>query len=218
MTKRRTGRILLAGLAAAGAATGAGLLHNRRPDRREHLHVTLFSEPGYLGRNRTLTWKGGKHLVVPLGRTGLPRIGSIRLERLVYRIRPEVRPPDGHILRRALIERLDPDDSGDGVYGFVAVNQIAGMFSMGRWETVPESEARSGVRLRTESPGTPPSASGKAIVGDAASDAASAPDIRPWHDVLTNTPDLGPWNTRTRYLELGYHGGRVPRGGHVPRD
>ncbi|MFF4080012.1 hypothetical protein ACFYZN_11450 [Streptomyces sp. NPDC001777] len=203
MTKRRTGRILLAGLAAAGAAaTGAGLLHNRRPDRREHLHVTLFGEPGYRGRNRTLTWKGGKHLVVPLGRLQLPHIGSIRLERSVYRFRPEVRPPDGYMLRRALIERLDPEDSGDGVYGFVAVNQIAGMFSMGRWEPVPEPEARSGVRLRAELPG-------KAVVGDAS---ATAPDARPWHDVLTDTPDLGAWGTRARYLELGYHCGRVVPG------
>ncbi|MFD8821312.1 hypothetical protein ACFV1C_02930 [Streptomyces sp. NPDC059605] len=193
--KRRTRGILLAGL-GLGAATGAGLLHNRRPDRREHLHVTLFSEPGYLGRNRTLTWNGGKPLVVPLGRTRLSRIGSIRLERFVYRFRPEVRPPDGGILRRALAERLDPDDSGDGVYGFVAVHQIAGMFSMGRWEQA--REPRSGVRLWTDRPGTPPLIPGT--------------DAHPWHDVMVDTPDLGPWRARTRYLELGYHRGPVPRG------
>lgn len=43
--KRKTG-FLLAGLAAVGGAVaGAGLLHNRRPGRREWLHVTVFSEP-----------------------------------------------------------------------------------------------------------------------------------------------------------------------------
>ncbi|MDK0520597.1 hypothetical protein [Streptomyces sp. ML-6] len=196
--KRRTGRILLAGLglaAAGGAVTGAGLLHNRRPDRREHLHVTLFSEPGYRGRNQTLTWTGGEPLVVPLNRTRLPHIGSIRLERLVYRFRPEVRPPNGYILWHALTERLDRTDPEAGVFGFIAVNQIARMFSMGLWESVPDPQARSGVRLRTERPGTPP----------------LTPDAHRWHDVLANTPDLGPWSTRTRYLELGYHRSHIPR-------
>src|SRR5882757_9126059 len=82
---RKTG-FLLAGLASVGGAVaGAGLLHNRRPDRRERLHVTVFSEPGYMGRNERVTWTGGEREVVPLTRVQLPRIGSIRLERLVYR-------------------------------------------------------------------------------------------------------------------------------------
>jgi hypothetical protein len=80
------------------------------------------------------------------------------------------------------------------------------------WEPVPESEARSGVRLWAGRPGYPLPAhdegdpSGKAAPGKAA-----APDAQPWHDVLANTPDLGSWSTRTRYLELGYHDGSDPR-------
>ncbi|MFF3255909.1 hypothetical protein ACFYWP_33875 [Actinacidiphila glaucinigra] len=129
------------------------MLHNRRPDRRERLHVTVFSEPGYMGRNQTLTWAGGEREVVPLTRVQLPRIGSIRLERLVYRFQPEVRLPNMYILWHALTERSDRLDPEDGVAGFIAMHQLAGMFSVGLWEPVRESEARSGVRLWAGRPG-----------------------------------------------------------------
>ncbi|MER5941662.1 hypothetical protein ABT121_30600 [Streptomyces sp. NPDC001928] len=197
----RKTRILLAGLASVGgAAAGAGLLHNRRPDRREHLHVTVFSEPGYMGRNERLTWTGGGREVVPLTRVQLPRIGSIRLERLVYRFQPEVRLPNMYILWHALTERPDRTDPEEGVLSFIAMHQLAGMFSAGWWEPVRESEARSGVRLWAERPGQLPAHS----EGDRAGKAA-APGAQPWHDILANTPDLGSWSTRARYLELGYH-------------
>ncbi|TXL90029.1 hypothetical protein [Streptomyces sp. IB2014 016-6] len=199
--KRKTG-IMLAGLASAGVVAGAGMLHNRRPDRREWLHVTVFSEPGYLGRNRTLTWTGGEREVVPLTRVQLPRIGSIRLARLVYRFRPEVRPPNMFILWHALTERADRTDPEEGVASFIAMHQLAGMFSAGRWEPVRESAARSRVRLWAGRPGGPP----------LAHDTGDPAGGRPWHDVLANTPDLGSWRTRTRYLELGYHDGNGPRG------
>ncbi|POX57566.1 hypothetical protein C3492_42870 [Streptomyces sp. Ru62] len=203
----RKTRILLAGLASVGGAVaGAGMLHNRRPDRREHLWATVFSEPGYTGRNETLTWTGGRREVVPLTRTRLPRIGSIRLERLVYRFQPQVRLPNMYILWHALTERPDPTDPEDGVASFIAVHQLAGMFSAGFWEPVRESEARSGVRLWAGRPGHPPPARDDAPSGEAASGA------RRWHDVLADTPDLGSWGTRTRYLELGYHSGTGARG------
>ncbi|MCL7377952.1 hypothetical protein [Streptomyces sp. 35G-GA-8] len=206
--KRKTG-FLLAGLASVGGAVaGAGLLHNRRPDRGERLHVTVFGEPGYLGRNQTLTWAGGEPAVLPLTRVQLPRIGSITLRRLVYRFRPEVRPPNLYILWHALTERQDPTDPEAGVHSFVAMHQLADMFSVGFWEPVPESEARSGVRLWAGRPGHPPPAHDE---GDSSGEAAS-PGAGPWHDILADTPDLGAWSTRTRYLELGYHGGRGPRG------
>ncbi|MDX3071046.1 hypothetical protein [Streptomyces sp. MI02-7b] len=192
--KRKTA-ILLAGLASVGGAVGAGLLHNRRSDRREHLHVTVFGEPGYRGRNQTLTWTGGKREVVPLTRVRLPRIGSIRLERLVYHFRPDVRLPNPYILWHALTDRPDPGDPESGLPSFIAVHQLAGMFSLGMWEPVRESEARSGVRLWAGRPGRPP----------AAHTDADPSGARPWHDVLADTPDLGSWSTRTRWLELGYH-------------
>lgn len=193
--KRRT-RILLAGLAsAAGAVAGAGLLHNRRPDRRERLHVTVFSEPDYTGRNETLTWTGGRHEVVPLTRIQLPRIGSIRMERLVYRFQPAVQLPNMFILWHALTERPDRTDPESGVTSFIAMHELAGMCSVGFWEPVRESEARSRVRLWAGRPGHPLPAY----------DEAAAPKAQPWHDVLADTPQLGAWSTRTRYLELGYH-------------
>ncbi|MEU9318846.1 hypothetical protein [Streptomyces sp. NPDC048295] len=210
--KRKT-RFLLAGLATVGGAVaGAGLLHNRRPGRREHLHITVFSEPGYRGRNKRLTWSGGEREVVPLTRVQLPCIGSIRLERFVYRFQAEVQPPDMYILRQALIERLDRTDPEAGMFGFIAVNQLAGMFSVGLWEPVRESEARSGVRLWAGRPGTPPSAHGPVVPSGkaATSGEAAVPGARPWHDILADTPDLGSWSTRTRYLELGYHDGSSP--------
>jgi hypothetical protein len=201
---RRRTRILLAGLASAGGAVaGAGLLHTRRPDRREHLHVTVFGEPGYTGRQQTLTWTGGRPEVVPLTRVQLPRIGSIRLERLVYRFQPEVRLPNMLILWHALTERPDRTDPEGGVAGFIAMHQLAAMCSVGFWEPVPESEARSGVRLWARHPGDPLPTRDE---GDSSGRAAT-PSGRPWHDVLANTPELGSWSTRTRYLELGYHDG-----------
>ncbi|MFE5812932.1 hypothetical protein ACFQ6S_05840 [Streptomyces sp. NPDC056479] len=204
----RKTRILLAGLASVGGVVaGAGLLHNRRPDRREHLHVTVFSEPDYMGRNESLTWAGGEHEVVPLTRIQLPRMGSVRLERFVYRFQPEVRPPNMYILWHALTERPDRTDPESGVASFIAMHQLAGMFSMGFWETVSESEARSGVRLWAGRPGHPLPANHE---GDPSGKPAS-PGAQPWHDVLANTPDLGSWSTRTRYLELGYHDASGPR-------
>ena len=214
----RKTRIVLAGLATvSGAVVGAGLLHNRRPDRRERLHVTVFSEPGYMGRNQTLTWTGGEREVVPLTRVQLPRIGSIRLERLVYRFQPEVRLPNMYILWHALTERPDRTDPEEGVAGFIAMHQLAGMFSVGLWEPVRESKARSRVRLWAGRPGRLPPAheadhSGGAAPGKtAASREAADPGTQPWHDVLADTPDLGSWSTRTRYLELGYHDASGPR-------
>lgn len=196
--KRKT-RILLAGLASVGGAVvGAGIVHNRRPDRREQLHVTLFSEPGYLGRNETLTWTGGGRQVVPLDRTRLSRVGSIRLARYVYRFQPQVRPPNPLFLWHALTERPDRTDPEGGLSSFIAMHQLAGMFSVGYWEPVGESEARSGVRLWAGPPGDTRPASDQG-------DPSGAP---PWRDVLANTSDLGPWSTRTRHLELGYHDGR----------
>ncbi|ASQ94826.1 hypothetical protein [Streptomyces sp. 11-1-2] len=200
--KRKT-RILLAGLASVGGAiVGAGMVHNRRPDRRERLHATVYSEPGYMGRNKTLTWTGGKREVVPLSRIKLPRIGSIRLVRLVYRFQPDVRLPNPYFLWHALTERPDSTDPEGGIASFIAMHQLAGMFSVGLWEPVRESEARSGVRLWAVRPAHGSGGrSGKAASGDSH-----------WHDVLANAPDLGSWSTRARYLELGYHGGSGPRG------
>ena len=206
--KRRT-RVLLAGLASAGGAVaGAGLLHNRRPDRRERLHVTVFSEPGYRGRNQTLTWTGGEPEVVPLTRVQLPSIGSIRLERLVYRFQPEVRLPNMYILWHALTERPDRTDPEGGVTSFIAMHELAGMCSVGFWEPVRESAARSGVRLWAGRPGDPLPTRDE---GDPSAEAAT-PSAQPWHDVLADTPELGSWSTRTHYLELGYHDGRGPGG------
>lgn len=197
--KRKTG-FLLAGLASVGAAAGAGIVHNRRPDRRECLHITVFEEPGFRGRNETLTWTGGGREIVPLTRVRLPSIGSIRLERLVYRFRPEMRLPNMFILWHALTERPDRTDPEDGLSAFVAVHELAGMFSAGRWEPVRESEARSAVRLWAGRPARPPLAR-----DDRDSSDETASGDRPWHDVRADTPDLGSWRTRTRYLEFGYH-------------
>lgn len=193
--KRSTG-VVLAGLAAGGAAVAAGVRHNRRPDRRERLYVTLFAEPGFVGRNQRLEWTGGgSHEVVARSQVELPGIGSIMLERLVYRFRPEVRPPSPYFLWHALTDRRDRHDPEEGLAAVIAVNQVARMLSFGYWERVREPVARSGVRLWAARPGKPLPRGGGAEDGGS------------WHDVMADTPDLGAWGPRTRYLELGYHGG-----------
>ncbi|MEU6927096.1 hypothetical protein [Streptomyces sp. NPDC046631] len=132
----------------------------------------------------------------------------------MYRFQAEVQPPNMYILRQALIERLDRTDPEAGMFGFIAVNQLAGMFSVGLWEPVRESEARSGVRLWAGRPGNPPSVHGQVVRSDkaATSGEAAVPGARPWHAILADTPDLGSWSTRTRtrHLELGYQGGSSP--------
>ncbi|MFI1093809.1 hypothetical protein [Streptomyces sp. NPDC020917] len=234
MKRRKT--LLLAGLASVGGAVGAGLAHNRRRERRERLYVTVFCEPGYLGRNKRLAWNGGERELVPLTEVELPRVGSIRLERLVYRFRPGIRLPSMYFLRHAVAGRLGRTDPEDAVItGAIAMNQLAGMFSMGEWERVPTGEARSGVRLWARRPGSAPpvpgeggaepsgkagsgeatsgeQASAETASGEAAAGEPAAPDARPWHDVLADTPDLGSWSTRTRYLELGHHDGSGSQG------
>jgi len=211
---KRTTRIVLAGLAAAGGAvTGAGMLHNRRPDRRERLFATVFAEPGFVGRNTVLTWNGSAPKVVPLSSIELPHIGSIRLERLVYRFRPDIRLPNPYWLWRAVADRSDEDGEA-AVSSFIAIMELAGMFSMGFWHPVREPEARSGVRLWAARPATPPRAHAGGALSDrpahgaaAASGERADPGSPPWHDVLADATDLGSWSTRTRYLELGYHAG-----------
>ncbi|WP_385621600.1 hypothetical protein PXH67_23625 [Streptomyces sp. P8-A8] len=118
-----------------------------------------------------------------------------------------------YILRHAVTERLDRTDPEDGMFGFIAVNQLARMFSVGLWEPVREPEARSGVRLWAGCPGSPRSAHDEVASPDRAATSieAAVPGARSWHDILADTPDLGSWSTRTRYLELGYHGGKNPR-------
>ncbi len=86
----RKTRFLLAGVASA---IGAGLLHNWS-GRGEHLHATFFSEPGYMGSFRRLTWTGGKPEAVALSKLGSPSVGSIKLERTVLRFRPAARLPN----------------------------------------------------------------------------------------------------------------------------
>lgn len=199
--KRRTGAVLASLAAAGGAAAAAGVLHNRRPDRREHLYVTLFSEPGYRGRNQRLDWRGGRPEVVPRSQVELDRIGSVTLERLVYRFRPQVQPPNPFWLWKAVTERRDRHDPEEGLAGVIAINQLVRAFSFGYWEQVSEPVARSGLRLWAARPGKPLPAH---------ADGAPAGGTGPWHDVLSDTPDLGEWGGRARYLELGYHRGDAP--------
>ncbi|WP_055556696.1 hypothetical protein [Streptomyces sp. NBRC 110028] len=60
--------------------------------------------------------------------------------------------------------------------GFIATHQLAGMFSVGEWEPLRESEARSGVRLWAGRPGHPPPAHDEGESGKAAT-----PGTQPWH-------------------------------------
>ncbi|GGO44192.1 hypothetical protein GCM10012287_09200 [Streptomyces daqingensis] len=196
----RKTRFLLTGVASA---IGAGLLHSWS-GRGEHLLATVFSEPGYRGSVRHLTWTGGKPEVVALGKLGLPSVGSIKIEQSVFRFRPAARLPNPPILWYALTEPSDRTDPEEGVLGLIALNELASVFSPGYREPVRPSAARSGVRLWAGHPRVAASArSRRALSRGTASGSAAVSGAEPWYDVLADAPDLASWGSRVRYLELG---------------
>lgn len=131
----------MAGLASAGGAVaGARLLRGGRAGRAERLYVTVFSEPGYLGANRTLTCAGDARSIVPLSRMRLPRIGSLRLEREVYRFRPSIAVPSVRLLWQAVTERPDPTEAEGDLIRMIAMHQVLGMVSLGGWEPADAAE------------------------------------------------------------------------------
>jgi hypothetical protein len=77
---------------------------------------------------------------------------------------------------------------GAAEQGRAAASFLLGLVQPRAWQVEREltEHVRTWVRLWTDQPVDPPPS-----------------DQRRWHEVRTDTADLGPWRTRTRYLELG---------------
>lgn len=192
MIQRRT-KLVMSGLAAVGGAIAGSQLYLRYlAEREDYLGVTLYSEANYRGRSRILTRAGNPHAFCSLGEVGLPRVGSIRVERMIDAMRPALLnaalawPWARGAILAAIARDFDEARDSAGHAGSL----LASAVNPGLWRIEPAltSEKRSWVRLWADRPTHP---------------VPSRDDDQLWHDVLTDTPDLGSWGTRTRYLQLG---------------
>jgi hypothetical protein len=191
--KRRT-RIVIAGIASVGGAVaGAQLYLRHQAERMENFGVTLYSQPNYRGTRRTLPCLPSPQNVCALSETRLPRVGSIRVQRVTDTFRPAlfyVATLPGWVLRAV----LEHDEREPGDWLDIAAPML-NVLNPSQWraDRHPAGDRQSWVRLWADQPTYPlPSR-----------DDAAGPDGPRWHDVLTDIPDLGPWSTRTRYLEFG---------------
>jgi hypothetical protein len=163
----------------------------------DRLGVTLYSEPHYRGTSQTLTCTDSPQRLCSLSETGLPRVGSIRVQRFTDAFRPAlfnaalVTPPLAWTVITSAISK-DPDARR---WRYRAAAHMLDMLNPNSWrvERDPAGDKQSWVRLWADQPTYPLPPR----------DEATDPDEQPWHDVLTDAPDLGLWSTRTRYLELG---------------
>jgi hypothetical protein len=199
MVKRGTKAAIAALAALGGAVTGSHLYLRYLANREDNLRVTVYSEPHYRGLRRTLTLARIPQGVCSLSDTGLPRIGSIRLERVSDAVRPAllnvvagwswVRSSAIAVISREFDEALESSQT--------AVNLLADALNPEGWrlERGLGGDLRSSVRLWADRPTYP----APPVDDEAGSDG------QPWYDVLTDTPDLGPWSARLRYLQLGVH-------------
>ncbi|HEX4226053.1 MAG TPA: hypothetical protein VHZ97_27055 [Pseudonocardiaceae bacterium] len=204
MVNRRT-KLALAAIASIGGLVAGGKLYlHYMLEREDHLGVTLYSEPNYRGRSRTLTRAGNpdRFCSLPGGfcslrDMGLPRVGSIRVQRFTDGFRPALieAPAAWAWARGALFSVISRDfeEARDSAYN--AANLSLGVLkpSFWRFEANPAGDRASWVRLWASKPTYPLPPCDEAIEADE----------EPWRDVLTDIPDLGAWRERTRYLEFG---------------
>lgn len=174
------------GVAASALATGvaAAAAMTYRHHRRQNVVVTLFSEPHYGGIRQTFGYDEKAHAV---STTRLPRVGSIRVQRVNYTYR---RAYDLLPLLRGAFSNNKEDREWYGSYAFLA---LARLIEPSSWlaERDPAGDVQSWVRLWAERPTSPP----------ARYDEAERRGAEPWRNFLENTPDVGAWGTRTRYIE-----------------
>ncbi|WP_242185459.1 hypothetical protein [Saccharopolyspora soli] len=185
---------MLAGIASVGGAiAGAGLHQRYQLHREERLGVTLYSEPNYRGLRQTLMCAKSPGKVHSLSETRLPRVASIRVQRFAYTFRPALGVVE--MLWAAVTSIADREDPEAAIFRWVTVVSLFDVLNPSAWRVVrdPAGDKQSWVRLWADQPTYPLPPP----------DEAARPDREPWHDILTDTPDVGPWSRRTRYLELG---------------
>jgi hypothetical protein len=194
MVKRGT-RIALslaAGVAGAiaGAAVGGTWSVRRQVERMDRLGVTLYSEPHYRGARLTVPCAEGLRDVRALAETGLPQVGSIKVQRFTRTIRPALlhAPAMWAWARGAFFSLITTDTRGAAEQGQTAASFLRGLLTPRAWRVEREltEHVWTWVRLWADQPVDPP-----------------PPGDERWHDIRTDTADLGPWRTRTRHLELG---------------
>ncbi|MCE7008138.1 beta/gamma crystallin family protein [Kibdelosporangium philippinense] len=186
--KRRT-KLAIAAVASVGAAIAGGQSYLRRQfERGERLGVTLYSEPNYRGKSQTLTLV--RTPVCALSETGLSRVGSIKVQRLTDAIRPAVLNAALAVgwVRSSFVSAIRRE-FGDAVEsGYNAAGLALSALDPESWRVDRDlaDDRQSWVRLWADEPVHP-----------------APPQDDLWYDVVADTPDLGPWSARTRYLELG---------------
>ncbi|MFC0113978.1 hypothetical protein [Kibdelosporangium aridum] len=192
MVKRRT-KLAMAAIASIGGVIAGGRLYLRHQlEPEKYLGVTLYSEPHYRGRSQTLT---RADTPCSVSETGLPRVGSIRVQRYTGGFRPAVLelPLAWGWVRSSITSLISRDLEGARESGSNAADLMRSALDPRSWhaERDPALDVQSWVRLWADRPTYP------------ADDELAGSGEQPWYDVLTDTPDLGPWTTRARYLELG---------------
>ncbi len=194
---KRSSRVLMAGLASVGGAiAAAGFQQTHRLRQGERLGVTLYGKPHYRGAHETLAFDPNGSNIRPLSATRLTRVGSIRVQRFVNTFRPALDAPE--MLWSSVADRTSSEHPT--LLRLIAVHRFLDPES---WQVVrePSGDKQSWVRLWAERPTHPLPQR----------DESAAPDEQPWFDVLVDTPDLGPWRNRARYLELGIRNPHPPR-------
>jgi len=197
MVTRRT-KLAIAAVASLGGVIAGGRFYLRHQlEREDHLGVTLYSEPHYRGRSQTLARARGAQRFRSLSETGLPRVGSIRVHRFTDGIRPALINAwlAWGWVRSSVISTISQDFDEAVHSGHNAAALMLTVLDPGSWrvERDPAGDKQSWVRLWADRPTYPVPPR----------DEAAASGRQPWYDVLTDTPDLGPWSARTRYLEVG---------------
>ncbi|MFC4495298.1 hypothetical protein ACFPA8_14260 [Streptomyces ovatisporus] len=158
-----------------------------RRHRQRNVVVTLYSEPHYRGARQTFTYDQKAYA---LGRTRLPRVGSIRVERTDASFR---RGPDTVGSFVAMAVKGDRETRAEALGWLpLALVRMADPSSWQR-EYDPAGSRQSWVHLWAERPTSPPPPC----------DDRTAPGKEPWRNFLESTPDVGAWSTRVRYIEAG---------------
>jgi hypothetical protein len=196
MVKRRTRLVVAAIASVGGVIAGAARYQRNQLEREDRLGVTLYSEPHYRGMRQTLTCTRSPQSFYALSETRLPHVGSIRVQRFTDKFRPALfSAPAMPSWVWAAITSIADKDPDAAEWRSTVASHILNTLNPSSWRAMrnPAGDKQSWVRLWADEPTYPLPPR----------DEAASPDEQPWHDVLTDAPDLGPWRTHTRYLELG---------------
>jgi hypothetical protein len=178
---------------AAGVAAAAGVMAvaarswTRSRRGRGDVVVTLYSEPGYRGKSQRFSYDRKAYA---LGATRLESVGSIRVQRLDCTFR---RSNAFLSLMRMAIADPRHQDEATGLFWLAALRTLSP--AAWRREHDPAGDRQSWVRLWAVRPVSPPPPL------DEHGGESDGADVPPWRDFLEDTPDVGAWRQRARYIE-----------------